>query len=128
MREAWFYARLIFVLAWIAAALVMAIAPTYAAEQCGEASWYGWEAGDWTANGERWNPNGLTAAHPSWPFNARVRVTRMDTGATVIVRLNDRGPARWTGRVIDLSQAAAAAIGMIRVGVAPVCITIMERP
>lgn len=94
-----------------------------AADQCGQASWYGWEAGDWTANGERWNPNGMTAAHRTLPFNTIVTVTRMDTGRSVTVRISDRGPF-IAGRIIDLSQAAAAVLGMVRIGVAPVCITV----
>jgi len=121
LREVWFYARLVFVLAWIAVALVMTIAPTYAA--CGQiASWYGWEVGTHTANGERWNPNGMTAAHRSLPFGTIVRVT-LD-GRSVTVRINDRGPAAWTGREIDLSLGAATALGMVERGIAPVCITV----
>lgn len=122
LREARFYGVLVLAVCWLTLALLSASAQ--AQTQCGEASWYGWEAGTHTANGERWNPNGMTAAHPSWPFGLYVRVTREDTGASVVVRLNDRGPARWTGRVIDLSHAAAAALGMIRIGIAPVCITV----
>ena len=122
LREARFYGVLVLAVCWLTLALLSASAQ--AQTQCGIASFYGWEAGTHTANGERWNPDAMTAAHPSWPFGLYVRVTREDTGASVVVRLNDRGPARWTGRVIDLSHAAAAALGMIRVGIAPVCITV----
>src|SRR3546814_12866517 len=78
----------------------------------GMASYYGNElAGNRTANGERFDPGQLTAAHRTLPFGSMVRVTNMSNGASVIVRINDRRPfAR--GRVIDVSHAAAPAIGM----------------
>jgi len=121
LREVWFYARLVFVLAWVAVALVMMVAPTYAA--CGRiASWYGWEAGTHTANGERWNPNGMTAAHRTLPFGSVVRVTY--GGRSVVVTITDRGPAAWTRREIDLSMAAFAALAPLEVGLLPVCITV----
>jgi rare lipoprotein A len=59
-------------------------------------------SGGGTASGERMNPGGLTAAHPSLPFGTKVRVTNSHTGRSVIVRINDRGPF-VKGRVIDLS-------------------------
>jgi rare lipoprotein A len=64
-----------------------------------------------TASGERMNPGALTAAHPSLPFGTKVRVTNSHTGRSVVVRINDRGPF-VKGRVIDLSPAAAKAIGV----------------
>ena len=80
-----------------------------ATAQSGAASWYG--SGHRTANGERFNPNGLTAAHRSLPFGTRVRVENRRTGRSVVVRINDRGPfAR--GRIIDLSRGSARALGM----------------
>ena len=80
----------------------------------GVASWYGSElAGHRTANGERFNPNELTAAHRTLPLGSHVRVTYR--GHSVVVRINDRGPyAR--GRVIDLSKAAAERIGLRAAG------------
>jgi rare lipoprotein A len=123
-RHLRFYSALVLLAVAFTLAMLATLVQARAQTQCGEASWYGWKAGTHTANGERWNPNGMTAAHPSWAFGLIVRVTRQDTGASVIVRLNDRGPARWTGRVIDLSHAAAAALGMVSRGIAPVCITV----
>lgn len=79
----------------------------------GVASTYGrgdGTAGKPTASGERFRPGGLTAAHPSLPMGSRVRVTHLGNGRSVVVRINDRGPSRWTHRIIDLSTAAAAAI------------------
>ena len=73
-----------------------------------------------TANGEVFNWHKLTAAHRTWPFGTRVRVTNLRNGQSVIVRINDRGPAAWTRRSIDLSYAAAKAIGMLRAGVVQV--------
>ena len=86
----------------------------------GTASWYGNEFhGRKTANGERFNQNGLTAAHRSLPFGTKVRVTNQDNGKSVVVRINDRGP--FVGkRVIDLSRGAAQAVGMMDSGTAPV--------
>ena len=75
----------------------------------GNASWYG--SGHRTANGERFNPNGMTAAHRSLPFGTRVLVQNKHTGRSVVVRINDRGPF-VRGRVIDLARGSARAIGM----------------
>jgi len=85
--------------------------------QRGKASWYGpGFAGRKTANGERFNPNALTAAHRKLPFGTTVKVTNVDNGKSVVVRINDRGP--YAGRrVIDLSKAAAKKIGLIESGV-----------
>src|SRR5690606_14091170 len=80
----------------------------------GVASWYGpGFAGRKTANGERFDPRQMTAAHRTLPFGSKVRVSR--GGKTVVVRINDRGPFHG-GRVIDLSQAAAAELGLVRAG------------
>jgi rare lipoprotein A len=68
-------------------------------------------SGGGTASGERMNPSALTAAHPSLPFGTKVRVTNSHAGRSVVVRINDRGPF-VKGRVIDLSPAAAKAIGV----------------
>ncbi|WP_018466237.1 septal ring lytic transglycosylase RlpA family protein [Calidithermus timidus] len=80
--------------------------------QQGKAAWYGPRfQGRRTASGERFNTYDLTAAHPTLPFGTRVRVTNLRNGRRVIVRVNDRGPY-IRGYVIDLSYAAAQAIGM----------------
>jgi rare lipoprotein A len=85
------------------------------------ASWYGTESGSRTANGEHFDGTSLTAAMPSRKhLGERYRVTYR--GRSVIVRINDVGPASWTGRGIDLSRAAAKKIGMIDAGVAKVCV------
>ena len=96
----------------------------------GRASYYSDAlAGRSTASGEPYDPQQLTAASRDLPFGTRVRVTRIDADgndmASVVVRVNDRGPyAR--GRVLDLSQAAAEQIGMIRTGSAPVSIELLQ--
>jgi len=64
-----------------------------------------------TASGERYDKDGLTAAHKTLPFGTRVKVTRVDNGRSVVVRVNDRGP-HPAGRVVDMSAAAAARLGM----------------
>ncbi len=80
-----------------------------------------------TANGEHFYPDGLTAAHRSLPFGTRLRVTSIATGRSVVVRINDRGPAAWTGRGLDLSRGAARVIGMIGAGVARVSYSVVGR-
>jgi rare lipoprotein A len=82
----------------------------------GQASYYSNAfAGRRTASGETYQPGALTAAHRTAPFGSRMRVTMISTGQFVIVRINDRGPFH-KGRVIDLSYAAAKAIGLHRRG------------
>jgi len=88
----------------------------------GRASWYGpGFAGRATANGERFDPAGLTAAHRDLPFGTPVRVTNLHNGRTVVVTINDRGPY-VKGRLLDVSLGAARALGMLRRGVASVLI------
>ena len=88
--------------------------------ETGLASWYGrHHAGRLTASGERFQMNGMTAAHRRLAFNTVLRVTNLGTGKVVKVRVNDRGPY-VRGRVIDLSAAAAAALGITEDGVAEV--------
>jgi len=91
--------------------------------QAGAASWYGgrrWQ-GKKTAAGTRYDENQLTAAHASLPIGSQVRVTVADTGRSVVVTINDRPGTRK--RVIDLSRAAAAELGIIQRGVAHVHLT-----
>ncbi len=78
------------------------------------------------ASGGWFNPNALTAAHRSLPFGTRVRVTHRGTGRSVDVTINDRGPY-IAGRIIDLSRAAASAIGMTAQGVARVTVQVLGR-
>ncbi|MBT9464694.1 septal ring lytic transglycosylase RlpA family protein [Hydrogenophaga sp.] len=86
----------------------------------GRASWYGEPFhGRRTASGEIFNMNELTAAHKTLPFGTRVRVRNLATGQDVLVRINDRGP-HVRGRIIDLSRAAAAQVGLLGTGTAPV--------
>ncbi len=78
-----------------------------------------------TANGETFDMHAMTAAHRSLPFNTRVRVTNLDNGRSVVVRINDRGPF-VEGRIIDLSYGAAGAVGMIGPGTARVRLEVLE--
>lgn len=88
--------------------------------EVGEASWYGRKHhGRRTASGERFDERALTAAHPSLPLGSRARVTNLENGRSVVVRVNDRGPYVG-GRIIDLSRAAAKALGITEAGVARV--------
>lgn len=90
------------------------------ATQTGLASWYGEPFhGRTTASGEIFDKTELTAAHPTWPLRSLARVTRIDTGRSVLVRINDRGPF-VEGRIIDLSRAAAAQLGFVDDGLAQV--------
>jgi len=89
---------------------------------CGTASWY--HEGSKTANGERYRPDGISAAHKTLPFGTRVLVRNQRTGRSVTVRINDRGPF-IRGRIIDLSRGAKRVIGMD--GLASVCLTVLGR-
>ncbi len=98
-------------------ALGLAVAGIAEAAQTGMASYY--KSGKRTANGERFNPMGYTAAHRTLAFGTRVLVTNLRNGKSVIVRINDRGPF-MRGRVIDLSLGAAKVVGLTASGVAKV--------
>ncbi len=92
----------------------------------GIASWYGpGFHGRRTANGERFDSRGMTAAHRYLPFGTRVRVTNLNNGRSAVVRINDRGPFAGN-RIIDLSAGAARAVGMVRSGIAPVRLEILN--
>jgi rare lipoprotein A len=92
----------------------------------GLASWYGYESGKMTANGEAFNPDGLSAAHKYLPIPMFVKVTNLENRKSLIVRVNDRGPfpsvhnARSGERIIDLSMGAAKKLGFQGKGVARV--------
>ena len=102
----------------IAAPLILFSGSAVAAPFFATASWYGpGFHGRTTANGEMYNQWGLTAAHKTLPFGTRVRVTNTQTDKSIIVRINDRGPF-IDGREFDLSRSAAAAVGLIKPGVA----------
>jgi rare lipoprotein A len=88
--------------------------------ETGLASWYGAKHhGKRTASGEVFNQDRLTAAHPTLPWGSRVKVINLDNGKSVDVRINDRGPYKQ-GRIIDVSRAAARALGMMQQGIATV--------
>jgi len=88
--------------------------------ETGKASYYGNDFnGKKTANGQTFNKNSLTAAHKTLPFGTVVKVTNLSNGKTVTVTINDRGPYA-KGRIIDLSEKAAASIDMVNQGVAQV--------
>lgn len=111
----------------LAAALLFSSCAPYQARRtslnyraAGTASWYGpGFHGRKTSSGERYNQRALTAAHRSLPFGSAIRVTSVDNGKSVVVRINDRGPF-VKGRIIDLSRAAAQKIGMVGSGTAEV--------
>lgn len=95
--------------------------------QKGRASWYGPRFhGRRTANGERFDKNAMTAAHRRLPLSSFVRVTNVANKKSVVVRINDRGPFH-SGRIIDLSQAAANALGLQRAGTARVQLQGLSR-
>lgn len=84
--------------------------------ETGQASWYGpGFHGRLTANGERYNQHELTAAHKELPLNSVIRVTRVSTGKSIVVRVNDRGPFHGN-RVLDLSYGAAKQLGIVQKG------------
>lgn len=121
----------------IAIALAMLAAPFASAQEDdggpeqdlgrGLASYFSHELrGNRTASGERCDPDALTAAHRTVPFGSMVRVTNLLSGQSVVVRINDRGPFR-ASRIIDISHAAARAIGLDRVGTGRVALTLLRN-
>jgi rare lipoprotein A len=96
-------------------------------DKVGVASWYGPTFyGKQTANGELFDGNGLTAAHPTLPMPVNVRVTNLENGKSVVVRVNDRGPYAQ-GRIIDVSRRAAELLGFYAKGTAKVRVTYLGR-
>ena len=103
---------------------VPAVDPRY--DVLGYASWYGSESGNRTANGERFRPDWVTAAHTTLPLPTYVEVTALDTGRRIIVRINDRGPFAGRARIIDLSRGAATRLGIRAAGPAAVRVRRVE--
>ena len=96
-------------------------------DQTGIASWYGPDFdGRATANGETYNMNDLTAAHPTLPMPVNVRVTNLENGKSIVLRVNDRGPF-VNGRIIDVSRHAAELLGFYAQGTAKVRVTYLAR-
>lgn len=93
----------------------------------GLASYYGKEhKGNSTANGERFRPKGISAAHPTLPLPSYAEITSLQSGRTILVRINDRGP--FNGRIIDLSHGAASELGIVAQGTAPVRVRRVHPP
>ncbi|WP_374295215.1 septal ring lytic transglycosylase RlpA family protein [Sphingomonas sp.] len=88
-------------------------------DMLGLAGWYGNESGNQTANGERFRVKAIAGAHTTLPLPSYVEVTALDTGRTILVRINDRGPF-VRGRIIDLTRGAARQLGIEGRGIAPV--------
>ena len=97
--------------------------------QVGWASWYGKpHTGQKTASGERFSPSQFTAAHRSLPLGTQVKVTNLQTGQHVVVKINDRGPyGGGKRRIIDLSEAAAKRVGLLGRGTARVQVVVVEN-
>jgi rare lipoprotein A (peptidoglycan hydrolase) len=124
--SALFLCAALFAAAQAASAKPAAAAPQAAALE-GTASWYGpGFHGKRTASGEIYDKEGLTAAHKTLPFGTYLRVSSLDSGSSVVVRVNDRGPYA-KGRVVDLSEAAARIIGMIPSGTARVRLEVIPE-
>jgi rare lipoprotein A len=97
----------------------------YSYDETGIASWYGpGFHGGKTANGERFDADELTAAHPTLPMPSLARVTNLDNGRSVVVRINDRGPFAG-GRLLDVSRRAAQLLGFEKAGTAKVRLQVM---
>jgi rare lipoprotein A len=93
----------------------------------GFASFYSSEFhGRRTASGERYDSDGLSAAHRTLPFGTRVRVTNLKNGKSVVVTITDRGPFR-RGRIVDVSRRAADDLGFLRAGVARVRLEVVSE-
>jgi rare lipoprotein A (peptidoglycan hydrolase) len=108
---------------------VLALALPFGSAQArveeGVVSWYGGQFHERpTASGELFDATAMTMAHPTLPFGTQVKVTNLRNGRSVVVRVNDRGPFVGS-RIADLSQAAAAEIGMMRRGLAKVRLEVL---
>ncbi len=99
------------------AATVLVATPATAASGTCKASWYA--SGTTTASGERFNPEAMTAAHKTWRFGTRVKVTNLANNKSVTVRINDRGPF-VEGRCLDLTRGAFRKIASLGTGVVKV--------
>ena len=97
-------------------------------DMLGFASWYGHESGDQTANGEHFRAAAINGANRTLPLPSYVEVTSLETGRTILVRVNDRGPFGNDWRLIDLSEGAAELLGIKARGTAPVRIRVVEPP
>ena len=105
------------------AAFLLSVSSMCASASTFWASWYGaHQRGHKTASGEAFNPSDLTAASWLYPFGTLLRVTNVHNHKTVIVRVNDRGPSKHTGRGIDISERAAVLLGITHRGIAPVTV------
>lgn len=110
----------------VGVALGLAVAGPY--YEVGIASWYGpGFDGNLTANGEIYDMEGISAAHKTLPFGTIVRVVEFDTGRSIVVRINDRGPF-VEGRIIDLSKGAARELGIVDKGITKVGLRIVRWP
>lgn len=98
--------------------------PAY--DMLGYATWYGSESGNQVANGERFRPDWITAAHKTLPLPSYVEVTSLDTGQRILVRINDRGPFSERTRIIDLSKGAAELLGVRAKGKAAVRVRVVQ--
>lgn len=113
-------------IALVGVAVVLSLFGPY--YETGIASWYGpGFDGNYTANGEIYDMNGISAAHKTLPFGTVVRVVELSTGRSVVVRINDRGPF-IEGRIIDLSKGAAAELGTVEKGITQVGLRILRWP
>ena len=112
--------------ALVATAVVLSFFGPY--YETGIASWYGpGFHGNYTANGEIYDQEGVSAAHKTLPFGTIVRVVEIETGNSVVVRINDRGPF-VDGRIIDLSKGAARELGTVEKGITQVGLRILRWP
>jgi rare lipoprotein A len=94
--------------------------------QEGMASWYGAPYhGRATASGERYDQEGLTAAHRTLPFGTQIRVTNLANGRSLVLRVNDRGPFK-SERIVDLTRRAARELGFLAAGSAPVRLEVLD--
>jgi len=113
-------------IALVAAAVALSLFGPY--YETGIASWYGpGFHGNYTANGEVYDQEGISAAHKTLPFDTVVRVVEIETGNSIVVRINDRGPF-VEGRIIDLSKGAARELGIVEKGITQVGLRIIRWP
>ncbi len=113
-------------LGWLSLSMTIAHTEEYSTSESGVAAYYSNVfQGRKTASGQRYDKNKMTAAHKTYPFGTKLKVTNQENGKSVEVTVNDRGPTT-PGRVIDLSRSAANELGYLKKGLANVTLEVVE--
>ena len=124
MKRSW---MIVFAMVLGSAPLMMAQAPAVSQHETGLAAVYSSRLnGHVTASGQKYNPSALTAAHKTLPYGTKIKVTNTKNDKSVVLRVNDRGPVQ-AGRILDITPAAAARLGIPRKAMRDVTVDVVEQ-